>query len=34
MALRRLLWRYLLVAIVAVVLGGFVGFGVARLTVG
>lgn len=32
MALRQLLWRYLLVALVAAVLGGLVGFGVARVT--
>ena len=32
MALRRLPWRYLLVAIIAAALGGVVGFGVARIT--
>lgn len=32
MALRQLLWRYLLMALVAAVLGGLVGFGIARVT--
>ena len=32
MAPRRLPWRYLVVALVAAVIGGLVGFGIARVT--